>query len=51
MNYPQENIKPYGSEGRKAPQVERMFDNIAHKYDLLITCSPWALINTGDAKP
>jgi demethylmenaquinone methyltransferase/2-methoxy-6-polyprenyl-1,4-benzoquinol methylase len=35
MNYPQENIKPYGSEGRKAPQVERMFDNIAHKYDLL----------------
>jgi demethylmenaquinone methyltransferase/2-methoxy-6-polyprenyl-1,4-benzoquinol methylase len=35
MNYPQENIKPYGDDGRKGRQVEQMFDNIAHKYDLL----------------
>ncbi len=35
MNYPQEDIKPYNSDGKKAAQVEKMFDNIAHKYDLL----------------
>ena len=35
MNYPQEDIKPYGSESKKAEQVEHMFDNIAHAYDRL----------------
>ncbi len=33
--YKQETIKPYGEEGAKGRQVERMFDNIAHSYDLL----------------
>lgn len=33
--YKQEQIKPYSSEGSKREQVERMFDNIAHSYDLL----------------
>jgi len=35
MKYPQEEIKPYSSDGKKAAQVEKMFDNIAHHYDLL----------------
>ncbi len=35
MNYPQEHIKPYNDEGKKAEQVEQMFDNIAPAYDLL----------------
>lgn len=35
MNYPQEDIKPYDNSAEKSPQVEQMFDNIAHKYDLL----------------
>lgn len=35
MKYPQEEIKPYSSEGKKTQQVETMFDNIAHHYDLL----------------
>lgn len=35
MNYPQENIKPYDSEGKKKEQVELMFDNIAPAYDQL----------------
>lgn len=35
MNYPQENIKPYGDDSKKAEQVEHMFDNIAHAYDRL----------------
>lgn len=35
MNYPQEDIKPYGNGGKKAEQVEQMFDNIAHTYDQL----------------
>lgn len=35
MNYPQEEIKPYHTDGKKAAQVEMMFDNIAHKYDFL----------------
>lgn len=35
MNYPQENIKPYGNESKKVEQVEHMFDNIAHAYDRL----------------
>ena len=33
--YNQEKIKPYGEEGRKGEQVEKMFDNIAPTYDLL----------------
>ncbi|MDL2213622.1 bifunctional demethylmenaquinone methyltransferase/2-methoxy-6-polyprenyl-1,4-benzoquinol methylase UbiE [Bacteroides sp. OttesenSCG-928-D19] len=35
MNYPQEHIKPYGESGKKAEQVEHMFDNIAPAYDRL----------------
>ncbi len=35
MSYEQENIKPYNQEGEKGEQVELMFDNIAHSYDLL----------------
>lgn len=35
MNYPQEHIKPYNSEGEKVQQVEQMFDNIACAYDRL----------------
>ena len=33
--YAQEEIKPYGKEGEKGRQVERMFDDIAHSYDRL----------------
>lgn len=34
--YKQEEIKPYGKDrGSKREQVEHMFDNIAHSYDLL----------------
>ena len=33
--YKQEQIKPYGEEGTKREQVERMFDHIAHSYDTL----------------
>lgn len=35
MSYKQENIKPYNDEGPKGKQVERMFDSIAHSYDML----------------
>ena len=35
MTYKQETIKPYSQEGEKGEQVEQMFDNIAHSYDLL----------------
>lgn len=35
MDYPQEHIKPYGEEGTKAVQVERMFNYIAPTYDQL----------------
>lgn len=35
MNYPQEEIKPYSTEGKKAEQIETMFDNIAPTYDTL----------------
>ena len=35
MSYQQESIKPYNEEGAKGKQVEKMFDNIAHSYDLL----------------
>ena len=33
--YPQEKVKPYGQEGKKVEQVERMFDHIAPAYDRL----------------
>ena len=32
MNYPQEHIKPYGKDGKKSEQVEKMFNNIAPAY-------------------
>src|SRR5574344_1549112 len=35
MGYAQEKIMPYGNKTPKGKQVERMFDNIAHSYDLL----------------
>ncbi len=35
MDYPQEHITPYGNEGTKAAQVERMFNHIAPTYDQL----------------
>lgn len=35
MTYKQEAIKPYGDNESKGKQVERMFDSIAHSYDLL----------------
>lgn len=35
MEYPQEQIKPYGSNGSKTEQVAEMFDNIAPAYDRL----------------
>lgn len=35
MDYPQEHIKPYNTEGDKGKQVEQMFDHIASAYDLL----------------
>ena len=35
MTYRQEKITPYGNGQEKSKQVETMFDNIAHSYDLL----------------
>lgn len=35
MTYKQEKIKPYNNTESKSSQVERMFDSIAHSYDLL----------------
>ena len=35
MSYKQERITPYGNGQEKSRQVETMFDNIAHSYDLL----------------
>ena len=35
MTYQQEKVTPYGDNGSKGEQVERMFDGIAHSYDLL----------------
>jgi demethylmenaquinone methyltransferase/2-methoxy-6-polyprenyl-1,4-benzoquinol methylase len=35
MAYAQEALKPYGTEGRKTEQIERMFDRIAPSYDSL----------------
>lgn len=33
--YEQEKINPYNKEERKTAQVEKMFDSVAHSYDLL----------------
>ncbi len=41
MNYPQEYIKPYGDEGTKSEQMERMFDRIAPVYDRLNHVLSW----------
>lgn len=35
MEYNQERIKPYEQNGDKGPQVQLMFDKIAHSYDRL----------------
>lgn len=35
MTYKQEKIKPYTEDSAKGAQVEKMFDSIAHSYDLL----------------
>ena len=35
MSYKQESITPYGNGQEKSKQVETMFDNIAHSYDVL----------------
>ena len=35
MTYKQESMKPYNNNEAKGVQVERMFDSIAHSYDLL----------------
>jgi demethylmenaquinone methyltransferase/2-methoxy-6-polyprenyl-1,4-benzoquinol methylase len=35
MNYPQEQIMPYGNNGKKGEQIEQMFDHIAPVYDRL----------------
>lgn len=45
------NVTPYSGEGTKREQVERMFDAISPKYDLLLTaCSPWASTRAGAAR-
>ena len=41
--YKQENIKPYRNEGNKTEQVEEMFDNISHSYDLLNHLLSWGI--------
>lgn len=35
MEYPQEQVKPYHSDGKKSDQVEQMFNSIAPTYDRL----------------
>lgn len=42
MMYQQENINPYHA-GEKGEQVERMFDHIAHSYDLLNHALSWGI--------
>ncbi|MDE7379010.1 MAG: bifunctional demethylmenaquinone methyltransferase/2-methoxy-6-polyprenyl-1,4-benzoquinol methylase UbiE [Paraprevotella sp.] len=41
--YAQEKIKPYSGNGHKREQVERMFDTIAHSYDLLNHSLSWGI--------
>lgn len=41
--YEQEKIKPYGTEGHKREQVEKMFDNISSTYDLLNHSLSWGI--------
>ena len=41
--YEQEKIKPYKGNGHKREQVERMFDHIAHSYDLLNHFLSWGI--------
>ncbi|MDR0891699.1 MAG: bifunctional demethylmenaquinone methyltransferase/2-methoxy-6-polyprenyl-1,4-benzoquinol methylase UbiE [Mediterranea sp.] len=43
MDYPQQHIKPYGDEGKKTEQVERMFDHIAPTYDRLNHLLSWGI--------
>lgn len=43
MTYKQEKIKPYGGTEGKGEQVERMFDSIAHSYDLLNHAFSWGI--------
>lgn len=41
--YAQEKVKPYGDDGAKRQQVERMFDNIAPAYDTLNHRMSWGI--------
>lgn len=41
--YAQEEIKPYNEKEEKSEQVERMFDHIAHSYDLLNHLLSWGI--------
>lgn len=41
--YPQEQIKPYHSDGSKTVQVEQMFDHIAPTYDSLNHMLSWGI--------
>ena len=41
--YAQEGIKPYDKSKEKGEQVEQMFDNIAHSYDLLNHRLSWGI--------
>lgn len=43
MTYKQETIKPYNESESKGQQVEKMFDSIAHSYDLLNHLLSWGI--------
>lgn len=43
MTYKQEEIKPYENKKAKGEQVEEMFNNIAHSYDLLNHILSWGI--------
>jgi demethylmenaquinone methyltransferase/2-methoxy-6-polyprenyl-1,4-benzoquinol methylase len=43
MNYLQEQIMPYGNDGKKSKQIEQMFDNIAPVYDRLNHILSWGI--------